>query len=67
MCLPRRGVFEFYAIGAGEAQIQACIADAVTLRPVVVLAEIVIEPADVVGTWAERLMQATHQNEVELK
>lgn len=61
------GVFEFYATGAGKTRVQAWIADAVTLRPGVESAEIVVEPADVVDTWLDRLTQATHQNEAELK
>lgn len=63
----KEGVFEFYAIGAGKTRVRACIADAVTLRPGVASAEIVVEPADVVDTWAELLAQAAHQNEAELK
>lgn len=59
-----KGMFEFYATGAGKTWIQTWIADAVTLRPGVASAEIVVEPAD---TWLDRLTQATHQNEAELK
>lgn len=63
----KEGMFEFYAIGAGKTRIRACIADAVTLRPGVASVEIVVEPADVVDTWAEILAEATRQNEAEKK